>query len=366
MATKKGCATSASTGQKATSKRLSSAKHICPICEDVIVDQSSSNKGHDSVFCDGLCNTWLHRGCAGLSKLAFEQVVASSDSFYCPHCSLLQQKKEIASLKATVERLSSDLLSISSTLVELSGKVNTPSVSPQGDSNVCQTPAVNTDQASVVRSSRNEPSVGGAHSSSPGLRLSASKYNIVVHGIPERPKGTPRHKRLNEDFCEVNGILQNLDSNAQVKPCVRDCRRIGKYNESKSRSRPVLVTLNSTVEVANVLARSRSLTPPVTIKADLTPAERKVESVLLRERRKLIEAGHERRAIKIRNSSLFLSGRLHGSVVNHSYQLHPLLSDYIPEPTQRSNTPTNSPDAQDTACVPINSSNTKNESSPSN
>ena len=123
--------------------------------------------------------------------------------------------------------------------------------------------------------------------------------------------------------------MLNLVSNAQVKPSVRDCRRIGKYDETKPRSRPILVTLNSTVEVANVLAKSSSLTPPVTIKADLTPAERRVQSVLLRERRKLIEDGHERRAIKLRNSSLYLSGRLHGTVVNYSYQMHPLLADFI-------------------------------------
>ena len=114
LATRKGCATSASRGRKPTPKQSSSSKHICPICEDMIEDQSSSNKGHDSVLCDGLCNTWLHHGCAGLSKLAFEQVAASSKSFYCSHCSLSQQKKEIAALKAMVERLSSDLLLINS------------------------------------------------------------------------------------------------------------------------------------------------------------------------------------------------------------------------------------------------------------
>ena len=200
-AIKKGLTTSAPSSRKPTSKRSSTPKHTCPICEDVIVDQSSGNKGHDSVFCDGLCNAWLHRGCAGLSKLAFDQVAASSDSFCCSHCSLSQQKKEIASLKATVEMLSSDLLSIRSTLSELSGKANTPSVSLQRKPNVYQTPVANLDQTNAVKSSRSEPPVRGASSSLPGSQFSASKYNIVVHGIPERPKGTPHDKRLNEDFC---------------------------------------------------------------------------------------------------------------------------------------------------------------------
>ena len=40
-ATKKGYAISAPSSRKTTSKRPSSTKHVCPICEDVIVDQSS-------------------------------------------------------------------------------------------------------------------------------------------------------------------------------------------------------------------------------------------------------------------------------------------------------------------------------------
>ena len=112
---------------------------------------------------------------------------------------------------------------------------------------------------------------------------------------------------------------------------MRDCRRIGKYDVSKPRPRPIIVTLNSTIEVSSILARRRFVTHPVTIKADLTPAERKTESILLRERRKLIEDRYERRSIKMYNSSLYLNGKLHGLVVNTSYQLHPLLTDLAPE-----------------------------------
>ena len=78
-------------------------KSICPICDDVIEDLLPKTKGQDSVFCDSVCNTWLHRGCAGLSKPAFKKIVASNDPFYCPHCSLAQHKNEIYALKAIVE-----------------------------------------------------------------------------------------------------------------------------------------------------------------------------------------------------------------------------------------------------------------------
>ena len=166
------------------------------------------------MFCDGVCNTWLHRGCAGLSKPAFKKIAASNDPFYCPHCSLAQHKNEIDALKAVIEKLSSDLLSIN------------------------------------------------------------SKFNIIVHGIHERPQGTPHHIRLKGDFEDINSVLQNLNLNSQTQPCVRDCRRIGKYDVSKPRPRPIIDTLNSTIEVSSILARRRFVT--VIIKADLTPASIKL------------------------------------------------------------------------------------------
>lgn len=38
---------------------------ICAICDDQIVDSTQQ-----SIWCEGHCDTWLHRGCAGLSKAA--------------------------------------------------------------------------------------------------------------------------------------------------------------------------------------------------------------------------------------------------------------------------------------------------------
>ncbi len=50
---------------KSSSKSVS-FMHTCPICDDEINDET-----HDSVHCDGYCQTWLHRGCAGLSTKKF-------------------------------------------------------------------------------------------------------------------------------------------------------------------------------------------------------------------------------------------------------------------------------------------------------
>jgi len=56
----------------------------CPICLEVIQDASKGKKDHDAIYCEGQCNSWLHRGCAGLPKSVFTSLQNSPDPFYCP------------------------------------------------------------------------------------------------------------------------------------------------------------------------------------------------------------------------------------------------------------------------------------------
>lgn len=85
---------------------------ICPICEDVIRERKGKTAGEDAVYCDGLCDAWLHRRCAGLSKAAFQQVTAAPKQtlFYCPHCRISNLEKEILSLKSSVDVLAKETL----------------------------------------------------------------------------------------------------------------------------------------------------------------------------------------------------------------------------------------------------------------
>ena len=59
---------------------------ICPICTEAIIEQTKTRKGQDAVFCEGLCKGWLHRRCAGLSTILFNELVNSKVPFCCPHC----------------------------------------------------------------------------------------------------------------------------------------------------------------------------------------------------------------------------------------------------------------------------------------
>ena len=104
---------------RARQKRASKGSVICPICEDPIVDPSSQDAGHDSIFCEGGCKAWLHRGCAGLSKAAFEEVCKSQDTFLCRYCRGVSQEVEILSLKASLSSLSDELACVRSLVSSL-------------------------------------------------------------------------------------------------------------------------------------------------------------------------------------------------------------------------------------------------------
>ena len=37
-------------------------EHICPLCQEAILEATSDREGHEAVFCDGVsCRVWYHR-----------------------------------------------------------------------------------------------------------------------------------------------------------------------------------------------------------------------------------------------------------------------------------------------------------------
>ena len=94
---------------------------ICPICDNVIRESTGRRQGHDAVECSGVCSSWLHRHCAGLSKEAFSSVSTSDKPFYCPQCRLDKQELEIAALCELVGKLSTKLDGLMKNVSETAG-----------------------------------------------------------------------------------------------------------------------------------------------------------------------------------------------------------------------------------------------------
>ena len=88
-----------------------------------IVDATKLENGQDSVFCVGVCSTWVHRQCVGLSSQAFKLLGESTRPYSCPNCELDSQKCEIMNLKNEIALLKS-VLNYSSTKNCLSTSFN--------------------------------------------------------------------------------------------------------------------------------------------------------------------------------------------------------------------------------------------------
>ena len=153
------------------------------------------------------------------------------------------------------------------------------------------------------------------------------KFNLVLYGIKECPKGTPRHSRLVSDLKSVADILSSIDTQVS-QLSIRDNYQLGKYQPN--RSGPILVKMTRSSEVSSILSNRHKLTsqPGIFIKADLSPKERLIESLLLKERRSLIELGVDRSGIKIRGNALYVKKQKHASVINSVLNLanpqHPI------------------------------------------
>ena len=67
-------------------------EHICPLCQEAILEATSDREGHEAVFCDGVsCCVWYHHWCAGVTNKRYESLAGCQAPFLCPACVMRQQ-----------------------------------------------------------------------------------------------------------------------------------------------------------------------------------------------------------------------------------------------------------------------------------
>jgi len=250
-------------------------------------------------------------------KVLFNLFEESEEPFYCPHCRLVSQDKQLQQLKSIVEKLSKEVVLLKTTIVpdcmessspppqqKLSLEVQSTSTATSKETQ----PAIYAKTATTARKSNNREA-----------RVQEDcKYNVVVYGIKECGKGTPRQERLNHDLEKVTSIVTEGENS--INPLsICDLLRPGKYHEKSKQPRPILVKLNQTINVSQVQSKARFLSKEIRIKPDMSQEERQIESLLLKERWVLIQAGTECKVIKIRGTKIFFSNKLHGQIINSSF-----------------------------------------------
>ena len=294
---------------------------ICPICLEAIIEPTKTKLGHDAIFCDGFCDSWLHRKCAGLSKPLFTTWIKSSDSYFCPHCQLRNVTAEVSKLKEVIDSLNKTI-----TTLQLSDRPN--EVHP------VSIPVSKDDQPKATAMDASErPQSGLKNQASTSVNSIDKKFNVVMYGIGESLPNTSKAERQLRDLENITSAFCNAALPIEASS-IRDCFRLGKYKPHAPRPRPILIKFLRSTEATMALSKVGLFKAPINIKPDLTREERDIESFLLKERWSLIQIGFERHRIKIRNKSIFIDNKLYGQFHNSTPSLSVQPTTFTPTCTE--------------------------------
>ena len=125
---------------------------------------------------------------------------------------LVSQKKEISKLANTIKDLNSVIISLTETITLLQSSDTKQSSTPDQASNA--TADITGTKKTIFQDNSQQD----------------HKFNVVIYGIDECPKGTPRHEHSGLDLSNVAQIITKVDEN--INPLsICDLHRLGKYQE---------------------------------------------------------------------------------------------------------------------------------------
>ena len=266
---------------------------VCPICTESIVEQTKTKKGQDAIFCEGLCKAWLHRRCAGLSTIIFNELTNSKVPFCCPHCRLKTNENELAILKASVASLENKISNLEDQLkakdTPVKSKVN-------NDVDVSGTPSsTNVDSSSQIQSMVN--SFINEEKEKAKRRL-----NLIVHNVTESTNedGLIRKKH------DIDYVTSTIQQYLGVNVTINKAFRLGQRN---NKPRLLKISVNSEAEKALVLRNAIKLKnvdhpdeiQQLFITPDLTSKEQQANRKL---REELKELNKESKTFYIKNGKI--------------------------------------------------------------
>lgn len=130
--------------------------------------------------------------------------------------------------------------------------------------------------------------------------------------MDETPTKTSRVTRINSDLEKSSSVLAQVDPS--IGPTsIRDQFRLGKFNRTSARPRPILVKLTRTAEVASLLSKRETLQSPLCIKPDKPLHERRRDATLLKERWRLLQLGEDKKNIRIIGDKIMLNKIIHAT-----------------------------------------------------
>ena len=139
---------------------------------------------------------------------------------------------------------------------------------------------------------------------SPSKNIDEYQYEVRVSGIPENNEAS-RIKRQFKDKEEVENVCSSIGCTYPIK----ECRRIGKFVDSRTRKK--LVTFNSVWDARALVAKASEKelykNSCVLITPGLSEADVKKEQVVLKKRWQLMNSGIRKENLRIHKFRLYQS-----------------------------------------------------------
>ena len=277
-------------------------KELCCVCCQPLVKEKD-----DALLCAGVCQQRFHRYCAGVSTQVYKEITEAGSPFYCYSCCLERHKEEISGLKDAVELLRREIAELKAT--------SSPSSSVQQSSAPANPTLISSASSLPTAVSSEAEATASSPSRSTDAHAQERKYNVILYGL-EESRGSSKLERLENDQNKAISVLADVDQLINAN-CIKDIYRLGKFSTENNKPRPLLIKFIRAAEAIKVLSKRR--TPrgsQVVIKPDMSPHERKCESLLLHERWSLLQSGVPREHIKLRGSRLYVRKMLHGQVTS--------------------------------------------------
>ena len=275
---------------------------VCVSCKKQISENSHS------LFCE-CCSEWEHRNCSGVSSEVYD--LLSNDP--CPNimffCSLCRPKVTLA-LKFFNE-VQDKHAQLEARLAQLEKKL----AQPNDDNSASVTPGklvevINDSPLHGTNKQLPTHPQGAIIPPKPPQMVSDRKFNVVIYGIKESPPNTPKATRLNCDLENLHRTLSNMDSSLNTS-CIQDFHRLGKFNATNSKPRPLLVKFLRAFDATLVLSKRGSPPSSILVKPDLTREERAIDSAFLKTRWNLIQSGTDKKYIRLRGTNIYINKQLY-------------------------------------------------------
>jgi len=247
---------------------------MCLICNSTIVEENENQMGEEAIFCEGNCQGWLHRKCAGITNVYFNKLTKSNNKFLCVYCRLFEQASLVEELQEEVKNLKAKL------------EEGTPSPTNLDSQNMETGPSAITDSSNPpinLEGIRREinlltSSVRNQQKILDNKERENRMNNLVIVGLKEEDD--------NEDVVAVTSSIfaskLGLDNVAIAK-----AKRLGKSDNKK---RPILVTFSTQSDRKEVLENRKKLAgSDIYINFDLTREQIKELQNLRKLRKKLLQ-----------------------------------------------------------------------------